>query len=47
MAITVNLSVFPFFAGEVGGVYLNDINAIDFIFLVWFGFDIEPYFALA
>ena len=47
VAITVNLSVFPFFAGEVGGVYLNDINAIDLIFLVWFGFDIEPYFAFA
>ena len=47
VAITVILSVFPFFAAEVGGVYLNDINAIDLIFLVWFGFDIEPYFALA
>ena len=32
---------------DFGGVYLNDINAVDLIFLVCLGFDIEPYCAFA
>ena len=43
VAITVILSVFPFFREEFGGVYLNEIYAVDLIFLVCLGFDIEPY----